>query len=212
MWKCANCSHLELGPQKPSACPICGAGADKFLPHEAAGIKGPRTLQNLKMGFEAESKASMRNRTFAMKADQEGFSQMAALFRAVAEAEAVHAYHHQRFLGAISDTQANLESAFEHENFAADAYPEIIKTASEEGDQAVAKQFSFVRDVEREHAGLYKKAIDHMVSEKSTEYYICSVCGHIEDGDAPDECPICGAPKKKFYKTNFKEGGFHHEH
>ncbi len=201
MWKCTNCSHLELTDVKPVKCPVCGADAEMLEPHEVIGVKGEKTIQNLKMGFDAESKASMRNHAFAMKAEQEGFPQMAALFRAIAEAEAVHAYNHMRFLGAISDTQTNLESAFEHENFAFDAYPNLIKTANEEGSTAVAKQFSFVRDVEREHAGLYKKAMDHMVSEDETEYYICSICGHIEDGYAPDECPICSAPKEKFTKT-----------
>ncbi len=202
MWKCTNCSHLELMAKKPEKCPVCGADAEKLIAHEVSGIKGEKTLGNLKMGFEAESKANMRNHAFAMKADQEGFPQMAALFRAIAEAEAVHAYNHLRFLGAVSDTQTNLESAFEHENFAADAYPDLIKTANEEGNSAVAKQFGFVRDVEKEHAKLYGKAMDHMVAERETEYYVCSVCGHIEDGSAPDECPICGAPKEKFTKTN----------
>lgn len=200
MWKCGNCSHLETSTEKPLKCLVCGVGGENIVAHEVASIKGDKTLVNLKMGFEAESKASLRNKNFAMKADQEGFPQMAALFRAVAEAEAVHAYHHLRFLGAISDTQSNLEFAFEHENYAASAYPDLIKTATEENNTAVAKQFSFVRDVEREHAGLYKKAMDHMVSEQTTEYYVCSVCGHIEDGFAPDECPICGAAKNKFTK------------
>jgi len=198
MWKCNNCSHLETGVEKPTKCPVCGADGENMAAHKAANVKGEKTLANLKMGFEAESKASIRNKNFAMKADQEGFPQMAALFRAVAEAEAVHAYHHLRFLGAISDTQSNLEFAFEHENYAADTYPGLIKTATEENDTVVAKQFSFVRDVEREHAGLYKKAMDHMVSEEITEYYVCSVCGRIEDGFAPEECPICGAGKDKF--------------
>lgn len=201
MFKCSNCSHLELAEQKPEKCPVCGAGADKLLDHEVPGIKGMKTLLNLKAGFEAESKASVRNRSYAMKADQEGFPQMAGLFRAVAEAESVHAYNHLRFLGGISDTQTNLDSAFEHENLASDAYPEIIRVASEEGNTAVAKQFSFVRDVEREHAKLYSKAIDHMLSEKDTEYYVCTVCGHIEDGNAPDECPICGASRDRFKKV-----------
>jgi rubrerythrin len=201
MWKCTNCSHLDLSAEKPQKCPVCGSDSDKLIPHEVPGIKGEKTLDNLKMGFVAESQASIRNRAFAMKADQEGFPQMAALFRAIAEAEAVHAYNHLRFLGAISDTQTNLESAFEHENLAADTYPELIKTATEEENTAVAKQFGFVRDVEKEHAGLYSKAMDHMVAERETEYYICSICGHVEDGSAPDECPICGAPKDKFTKV-----------
>ncbi len=201
MWKCSNCAHLELTDDKPGKCPVCGADAEKLELYVNSSVKGKKTLLNLKAGFEAESKASIRNYAFAMKADQEGFPQMAALFRAIAEAEAVHAYNHLRFLGAVSDTQTNLESAFEHENYAAEAYPDLIKTAGEEGNAAVARQFGFVRDVEREHSGLYKSAMDHMVAEKETEYFVCSVCGHVEDGYTPDECPICGAPKDKFIKT-----------
>lgn len=198
MWKCTNCSHLELEIEKPEKCHVCGADSDRIIPLAVEGVEGEKTLQHLKAGFIAESQASVRNRAFAMKADQEDLPQMAALFRAVAEAEAVHAYNHLRFLGAVADTQTNLESAFEHENLAVDSYPELIKDATEAGNTAIAKLFGFVRDVEREHAGLYSKALDHMVSERSTEYYVCTVCGHIEDGSAPDECPICGAPKERF--------------
>lgn len=202
MWKCTNCSHLELAEDKPDKCPVCGAEEDKLVEHQVEGVKGDKTLKNLKEGFVGESQASVRNRAFAMKADQEGFAQMGSLFRAIAESEAVHAYNHLRFLGSISDTQTNLEIAFERENFAADTYPEMIKDATEEGNNSIAKIFGFVRDVEKEHAKLYSKAMDHMVAERETEYYICSVCGHIEDGSAPDECPICGAPGDKFKKVS----------
>ncbi|MCP4609065.1 MAG: rubrerythrin family protein [Planctomycetes bacterium] len=201
MWKCTNCSHLELAQEKPSKCPVCGAEAGKLVEHQVDGIKGEKTLQNLKMGFVAESQASVRNRAFAMKADQEELPQMAALFRAIAQSEAVHAFNHLRFFGGISDTQDNLQSAFERENLAADSYPQLIKDANDENNEAAASIFGFVRDVEKEHAKLYKGAMDHMVSEEETEYYICSICGHIEDGYTPDECPVCGAPKEKFTKT-----------
>ncbi len=202
MWKCTNCSHLELAEEKPNKCPVCGAEEDKLVEHQVEGVKGNRTLKNLKEGFKGESQASVRNRAFAMKADQEGFAQMGSLFRAIAESEAVHAYNHLRFLGSISDTQTNLETAFERENFAAETYPEMIKDATEEGNNSIARIFGFVRDVEKEHAKLYSKAMDHMVAERETEYYICNVCGHIEDGSAPDECPICGAPGDKFKKVS----------
>lgn len=201
MWRCSNCSHLEVGTDKPEKCLVCGAESTQFVHHEAEGVKGEKTLANLRTGFIAESQASVRNRAFAMKADQDDLSQMAQLFRAIAEAEAVHAFNHLRFLSGISDTQTNLQSAFEHENLASDAYPQLIQGANEEGNMAVARLFGFVRDVEREHAKLYKKALDHMMSDEQTEYYVCTVCGHIEDGTAPDECPICGAPREKFRKV-----------
>jgi rubredoxin len=29
--------------------------------------------------------------------------------------------------------------------------------------------------------------------------WVCSVCGHVHEGDeAPEKCPVCGAPQEKF--------------
>ena len=118
MWLCTHCRHLEISEKVPESCPICGAGADKFVKHENPRIKGTKTLRNLQMGFEAEAKANIRDQAFAIKAEQEGFPAIAGLFRAIAESEAVHAFHHLRLLGVIADTQENLQAAFERENFA----------------------------------------------------------------------------------------------
>ncbi|MCL0066171.1 hypothetical protein M1N79_04775 [Dehalococcoidia bacterium] len=73
MWKCTNCHHVELDSLKPDHCPVCGAEAEKLVPHEVTGIKGEKTLRNLKAGFVAESQANLRNLAFAMKAEQEGY-------------------------------------------------------------------------------------------------------------------------------------------
>jgi len=201
MWKCTNCHHVEISIDRPPLCPVCGAEAGKLVPHEISEIKGTKTLNNLKSGFVAESQAHMRNLAFAIKAEQEGYSQVAGLFRAIAEAEAVHTFNHFRFLDAVSGTQDNLESAFERENLAASTYPQFVREANEEGNTNVATTFSYSRDVEKEHAQLYKKALTHMMAGEETEYYVCQVCGHVSDGALPDECPICGASKKKFRKV-----------
>lgn len=201
MWKCNNCAHLELGTQKPDKCPVCGADAEHLLEHQLEGINGEQTPQNLKDGFIAESQASVRNLAFGMKADQEGLLQMGHLFRAVAQAEAVHAFNHLRLLGGVADTQTNLESAFERENLAGDTYPELIRMANDEGNPSVARVFGFVRDVEREHARLYRKALDDMMADRETDYYVCGVCGHVSDGELPEQCPVCGAPQDRFSKV-----------
>ena len=198
MWKCSNCHHVDLAEDKPDHCPVCGADREKLADHEVPGIKGTGTLKNLKDGFVAESQAHQRNLAFAIKAEQEDYPQMARLFRAIAEAEGIHAFNHLRLLGGVDDTQSNLEAAFERENVAINAYPEFIKKANEEGNAAVARIFTYSRDVEREHAKLYKKALEHMVRETDSEYYVCTVCGYVSDGELPDECPVCGAPKDKF--------------
>ena len=202
MWKCTNCHHLELNETKPDRCPVCGAEADKLVPHEVPRIKGTKTVRNLKVGFVAESQAHQRNLAFAIKAEQEGFPQVAKLFRAVAEAEGVHAYNHLRLLDGISDTQDNLESAFERENLAADSYPRFIKEASEDDNEGVVRTFTYSRDVEREHAKLYKKALERMAGDVDVDYYVCGICGYVSDSGLPDECPICGAPKERFRKID----------
>jgi rubrerythrin len=116
----------------------------------------------------------------------------------VAEAEGIHAYNSVRLLGAISDTQENLRAAFERENLASSTYPRFVKEANEDGDPAVARTFSFARDVEREHAKLYERALERMLADTDTDYYVCGICGYVSDGVLPDTCPICGATKDKF--------------
>ena len=201
MWKCTNCYHVELEDEKPERCPICGAGAERLVSHEVPGIKGKKTLRNLKVGFAAESQAHLRNMAFAMKAEQENYRQIARLFRAIAEAESVHAFNHLRLLSAVSATQENLQSAFEREKLASNSYPQFIKEAHEEGNEHVARIFGYSRDVERGHAKLYESALQHMLADADTEYYVCGVCGYVSDGELPEQCPICGATKEKFKKV-----------
>ncbi|MFC2038252.1 rubredoxin-like domain-containing protein [Chloroflexota bacterium] len=198
MWSCANCHHLEVTEEKPEQCPVCGAGSDKFQVHTVPDVKGAKTLENLQVSLAAESKAHERNLAFALKAEQENLPEIAKLFRAVAEAEAIHAYRDLNLLGAVSETQENLEVAFERENHAGNSYPRFIKEANKEGDTNVAKVFSQTRDVEREHAKLYEKALEHMLGDAGAEYYVCRVCGYVADGSVPENCPICGAPGKNF--------------
>ncbi len=159
-----------------------------------------KTEKKLAYAFAAESKASVRNATFAKKAEMEGYSQIARLFRAVSDAESVHAH---RFLllmrGKIGSTEENLETAFQNEIRAnVEEYPKLIKDAAEEGNRTVLKAFSQARDVESLHAELYKKALNDMVSDRETDYYVCQVCGYISEDEAPQRCPICGAVQEKF--------------
>lgn len=116
MWKCSNCHHLEVAPERSKHCPVCGANQEKLLPHQVSGINGTKTLENLKAAFVAESQAHQRGLAFAMQADQDDLPQIARLFRAIAEAEGIHAFSHLRLLEGVSSTQENLEAAFEREN------------------------------------------------------------------------------------------------
>ncbi len=162
---------------------------------------GEKTNGNLKKAFQGESEASFRNKAYAEKADKEGYEQIARLFRAMADAEAVHSFNMLRLRGMVKDTETNLEQAFGSEGFADEAYKKIIVDAEEEGEKGAALIFARIRDVEERHAMLYKKALNDMMSDATTDYYVCMVCGYIEDGFVPDECPICQAGADKFTKV-----------
>lgn len=159
-----------------------------------------KTERNLAYAFAAESKASVRNSAFARKAEMDGYSQIARLFRAVSNAESVHAHRYLMLMrGKIGSTEENLESAFQNEIKAnVEEYPKLITEAAEEGNRAVLKAFSQARDVESFHADLYKKALGDMVADRETEYYVCQVCGYIGEDEAPERCPVCNAVKEKF--------------
>lgn len=162
-----------------------------------------KTEKNLAYAFAAESKAYIRNEAFARKAQLEGYSQMARLFRAVSDAESVHAHRYLMLMrGKIGSTEENLETAFQNEIKAnVEEYPKLMKVASEEESEAALKAFSQARDVESRHADLYKRAMNDMLSDRDTDYYVCQVCGYIAEDGAPEECPVCGAVKGKFKKV-----------
>jgi len=159
-----------------------------------------KTEKNLTYAFAAESKASARNSAFALKADHDGYPQIARLFWAVSEAESVHARRYLNFIrGKIGSTEENLEAAFQHEIKAnVEEYPKLIKDASEEGMKSLAEAFSQSRDVEGRHADLYKKAMNDMLADRQSEYYVCQVCGYINENEAPENCPVCGSVKGRF--------------
>jgi rubrerythrin len=159
-----------------------------------------KTEGNLAYAFAAESKATARNSAFAAKAEQEGYSQVSRLFRAVSEAESVHARRYLMLMrGKIGSTEENLEAAFENEIRAnVEEYPKLIQDANAEQNSAAEKAFAQARDVESRHAELYKHAMNDMLSERDTIYHVCQVCGYVAEDEAPENCPICGAVKGKF--------------
>jgi rubrerythrin len=166
-------------------------------------VSESNTEKNLYTAFVGEAKAALRLKGYAEKADKEGYPQMARLFRAISAAEEVHALRHLRLLDIIKSTEENLKASFESEtSISENVYPEFIKTAEEEGNEAARMSFSNARDAEEVHGKLYKGAIDQMIRETETPYHVCSVCGYVVEGDAPDNCPVCGAPKKMFKKVD----------
>jgi rubrerythrin len=200
-WKCTICGYIHEGEHPPEKCPVCSAPKSQFvllepLRHELE--------KRLKEAFAGESKAHVRNLAFAKQAEKDELPQIAKLFRAVAEAERVHAAEYLKYLeGEIRDTEQNLTAAFENEIKAnTEIYPPLIKEALDLNREDVAGSFSRAKDVEDRHAKLYKDALAAMVSEEEREYHVCQICGYVFDNEVPDECPVCKAKKANFKKID----------
>jgi len=162
-----------------------------------------RTANNVHTAFVEEAKAHERLLMFAKKAEEEELPQIAHLFRAVAAAEGIHSRRHFAMLESVADTQTNLERSFQSENTVNGIhYPAMVREAEEEGEAAVSVVFSQIRDVEAFHANLYKRALNNLIAQRSTEYYVCTVCGYVAEREPPENCPVCNAPKSSFEKID----------
>jgi rubrerythrin len=163
-----------------------------------------KTDENLKAAFAGESQANRMYLAFAKAADQEGFPQIAKLFRAAAEAETVHAHNHLRVMGQVKTTVENLGAAVTGETYEFKTmYPQFIDDAKKEGNKKAVVSFDYANKVEAIHAELYQKAIDAAKTKKdlpNSEITVCPVCGNTFEGKEPDMCPICGTPQNKFTK------------
>lgn len=164
---------------------------------------GSQTEKSLKEAFAGESQANRRYLAFAKKAEQEGYKQVAKLFRAAAEAETVHAHNHLRALAGIRSTKENVQEAISGETFEfTKMYPEMLIKAKAEGIKEAEMSFDYANHVEKIHAALYEKALANLGKNEVADYYVCPVCGNTVEGKPPDACPICSTAGRMFMKVS----------
>jgi rubrerythrin len=162
-----------------------------------------KSLENLKEAFAGESQANRRYLAFAQKAEQEGYPQIARLFRAAAAAETVHAHNHLKVLKGVRSTADNLQEALDGETAEfREMYPRMIAAAQAEGNKEAERTFNFANEVEKIHAALFQKAMNNLEDKKMVDIYVCSICGYTVEGEAPDNCPVCKALKKFFNRVD----------
>ena len=165
-----------------------------------------KTENNIQEAFGGESQANRRYMFFAEKAEKEGYPQVAKLFRAVAEAETVHARNHINTLDAIGATKDNLLAASLGEQMEfTKMYPAFIGMAREEKNDRAERTFDWANKVEKIHFGYFEAALKDVKAGKKpadATYYVCQVCGNTVTGDVPDKCSVCGSGSKAFKKID----------
>lgn len=161
-----------------------------------------KTKDNLGSAFTGESKANRKYLFFAEKAKEDGHKRIARLFRAVADAETVHARNHLKVMQGIQSTRDNLLTAINGENHEfTKMYPEFIKQADVEGEKKASNSFNLANKVEQIHHSLYQDAfrgLDKGGAMELKPFFVCQYCGYTVEGEAPDKCPVCVAPKRMF--------------
>ncbi len=180
----------------------------------AGSSKGVKTLENLQTAFNGESNANAKYLAFAKKADDEGYTKVASLFRAAARAEEIHMNNHSAVINKMGGTPAadvkpaevkttaeNLKGAIEGETYERDKmYTDFIAEARSNGNTDALKTFNFAKVAEGEHAKLYAEALANLAAWKGgkTTFFVCSTCGYTTTDANLEKCPVDFTPKEKF--------------
>ena len=94
------------------------------------------TKDALQQAYAGEAKAALRLRVYADKAEQEGYPQIAKLFRVIAWSEEIHGARAFKVLKEIKTTEENLAESFQSEQGVAEvAYGRFVKEAEAEGNR-----------------------------------------------------------------------------
>lgn len=192
-------------------------------------LKGSNTEENLLKSFALESQTRNRYDYFAEQAEEEGYTEIAGVFKTTAQNEREHAKIFFSYLeggseeitatfpaGKIGTTEENLISAVNGENREnEELYPKFAEVAEEEGFAEIAESFRNIARIERGHEARYRALLDRIqemkeVEEVDEEVWECSKCGYIYTGDEPPEtCPVCDHSQHYFHRsTKFLQSYF----
>lgn len=172
------------------------------------------TKFHLKNAFGGESMANIRYKIYSEQAEAENYSNISLLFESIAFAEYVHARNHLTNLPndvdtsmghapfGIGNTAENLEKGIKGEEFEInEMYPTYKEVAEFQNENDAKISFKWALEAEKTHERFFKEAKEKVEDEEIyelREINVCSICGFTTEGEAPDQCPICGADRKKF--------------
>jgi len=185
----------------------------------AAKPKPAKTVEDLRTACRIESNARARYLAFAQKADEEGFGEVASLFRAAARSEEIEVNNQSaviKKLGAIDypaaietpvvkSTRENLvAAAAPRDGYTGETYSGFIKAAKALGNQDAATAFFYASESRTENEILFHKALLDLnnMKGKSRTYYVCSVCGYTAERPVPKSCETCASSAEKYEAVN----------
>lgn len=162
------------------------------------------TDENLRAAFAGEAQAHAKYQIFARKAEKEGKSNLARLFRAVAHAELIHAKNHFKALGELGESLENLDRSISGEAFEIDEmYPAYEAIARLQDEKTALRTIKWAVEAEKQHKELFETAkseIEVSSDSGTAPIFVCDECGYTVEDAPPEKCPLCGKPKERFVK------------
>ena len=157
------------------------------------------TKTNLKDAFAGESQAHVRYAVYADRAEREGLPNIARLFRATSLSEQVHAMNHLKALG-LGVTADHVGIALEGETHEVESmYPGYMQVAEDDEEKRAFQAMRDAWEAEKVHMALFGHAKSLGGADVATvAIFVCPVCGYTMEGETPERCPVCNAPKSKF--------------
>lgn len=176
--------------------------------------------ENMKAAFKGETTASAKYAAYSKKAEEEGYHEIALLFKAASKSEKVHAGNHKAVLMngsqevpavvpefTVKSTRENLKDAIAGETYEITTmYPEFIMNANKAGNQFSLMSLNYAYKTEQKHKPFYEKALaaleSNNVKSLPSVYYVCPTCGNTYDTKAPSRCGISMTSSEKFMKID----------
>lgn len=151
---------------------------------------------DLQKAFSGECQAYRKYLAFADKAESEGYSKAARLFRALAISETAHSKMQLEIMDEVRSTPENLRKAIEVEEYESQGrYPEYINDAEQEGNEAAAKCLKHIVACEQIHYSLLIEGAKRLEQNQPMNFksiFVCSECGNTMVDEKPENCAICG--------------------
>nr|WP_321358716.1 ferritin family protein [uncultured Draconibacterium sp.] len=176
--------------------------------------------ENMKTAFTGETTASAKYAAYSKKAEEEGYREIALLFKAASLSEKVHANNHKAVLlqgnqdvpvvtpdFTVKSTSENLKDAIVGESYEITTmYPDFIKNASKASNQFSLMSLTYAYKTEQKHKPLYENALtalqNNTVKSLPSVFYVCPTCGNTYDTKAPARCGISMTSSEKFIKID----------
>ncbi len=219
---CGNSESKNPNLQEPATAEMKDNGQDNKNEDKSVQTSDAKakTTEDLLAAFKGETTASAKYAAYSKKAEQEGYYNIALLFKAASVAENIHANNHKSVLEesgvqtpaitpefTVKSTKENLEDAIKGESYEASTmYPEFIKDASAAKNQLALISLNYAFETEKKHKTMYENALSALTNNSakdlSVTYYVCATCGNTYDVNPPKRCGICMTGSEKFLKIS----------